>query len=117
MKHAVAGLIMLTVTGALVPSAVAERQQATPPQAMAGAGEAGKAKKRLSDAQIRQILIEASIAAYSGNCPCPYSTMRNGRSCGRRSAYSRPGGEAPLCYPKDVTAEMVQAYRVAHADG
>jgi hypothetical protein len=25
--------------------------------------------------------------------------MRNGRACGGRSAYSRPGGAAPLCYP------------------
>jgi hypothetical protein len=31
-------------------------------------------------------------------------TMRNGRACGGRSAHSRPGGAAPLCYPIDVTA-------------
>jgi hypothetical protein len=67
--------------------------------------------KRPTDAQIKQLLIEESIAAYSGNCPCPYSTMANGRQCGKRSAYSRPGGEAPLCYAADVTAEMVKAYR------
>lgn len=47
--------------------------------------------------QIRQ-----SIAAYPGSCPCPYSTDRAGRRCGARSAYSRPGGRAPLCYPADV---------------
>ena len=76
------------------------------------AGAEGK-KKGPSDAQIRQILIDESIAAYSGNCPCPYSTARNGSRCGRRSAYSRPGGEAPLCYAKDVTDEMVRAYREA----
>jgi hypothetical protein len=115
MKHVVAGLLVLAVSGALVPSAGAERREAVPLQAKDGAGEGGKAKK-LSDAQIRQILIDESIAAYSGNCPCPYSTMRNGRSCGRRSAYSRPGGEAPLCYAKDVTAEMVAAYRNANTD-
>lgn len=69
--------------------------------------------KKRSDAQIRQILIDESIAAYSGNCPCPYSTARNGSRCGRRSAYSREGGAAPLCYPKDVTDEMVQAWREA----
>jgi len=78
----------------------------------AGAGE----KKALSDARIREMLIQESIDAYSGSCPCPYSTARNGSRCGRRSAYSRPGGEAPLCYAKDVSDPMVRAYRDAHAD-
>jgi hypothetical protein len=37
--------------------------------------------------------------------------MRNGRVCGGRSAYSRPGGAAPFCYPSDVTAAMIESYR------
>ncbi len=78
------------------------------------AGAEGK-RKGPSDAQIRQILIDESIAAYPGNCPCPYNTARNGSRCGKRSAYSRPGGAAPLCYPSDVTNEMVKAYREARA--
>lgn len=36
---------------------------------------------------------------------------RNGSRCGARSAYSRPGGRAPLCYPSDVTDAMVEKYR------
>lgn len=72
--------------------------------------------KKRSDAQVRQILIAESIASYSGSCPCPYSTARNGSRCGRRSAYNREGGAAPLCYPKDVTAEMVQTWREAHPE-
>lgn len=76
----------------------------------------GATKKRLSDSQIKKVLIAESIAAYDGNCPCPYSRARNGSSCGRRSAYSREGGEAPLCFERDVTAEMVRAYREEHAD-
>lgn len=67
-----------------------------------------------SDAQIRQSIIRESIAAYSGPCPCPYNVMRNGRSCGGRSAYSRPGGAAPICYPRDVGAAEVAAWRRAH---
>ncbi|MFK7699343.1 hypothetical protein [Pseudomonas caspiana] len=63
------------------------------------------------DSAIVQLLIDDSIAAYSGNCPCPYNAMRNGRSCGKRSAYSKPGGYAPLCYKEDVTKAMVQEYR------
>jgi hypothetical protein len=88
---------------------------ATPLETSGAAPKGGKDKKKaLSDAQIKQILIDESIAAYSGNCPCPYNTARNGSRCGRRSAYSRPGGEAPLCYPKDVSAEMVREYRDSH---
>jgi hypothetical protein len=74
-------------------------------------------QKRLSDAQIKKLLIAESIAAYDGNCPCPYSRARNGSRCGKRSAYSREGGAAPLCYPNDVTVEMVQAYRDEHPEG
>ncbi|CDN51580.1 Hypothetical protein NGAL_HAMBI2427_57500 [Neorhizobium galegae bv. orientalis] len=33
-----------------------------------------------------------------GSCDCPYDVMRNGRLCGGRSAYSRPGGRRPQCY-------------------
>lgn len=64
-----------------------------------------------SDAQIRQEIIRQSIAAYPGNCPCPYNTDRAGRRCGARSAYSRPGGYAPKCYPRDVSDAEVRAYR------
>jgi len=64
-----------------------------------------------SDAEVRQRIIRESIAAYPGPCACPYSVMRNGRSCGGRSAYSRPGGYAPICYPRDVTQEQVAAWR------
>jgi len=80
------------------------------------AAAGGKQPKLPSDAQIRKILIDESIAAYDGSCPCPYSTARNGSRCGKRSAYSRPGGAAPLCYPKDVSDEMVQEYRSAHSE-
>lgn len=110
MKYAVAPLLMLTVLGGLVPTASAGDRDAT------GAEAQQSKPKRLTDAQIRQILIDESIAAYPGNCPCPYSTMSNGRKCGRRSAYSKPGGESPLCYPKDVTDEMVAGYREASPD-
>jgi hypothetical protein len=69
------------------------------------------AKTTLSDAEIKQQIIKNSIASYPGNCPCPYSVASNGSSCGRRSAYSKPGGYVPICYPNDVTPEMVGKYR------
>jgi hypothetical protein len=55
-------------------------------------------------------IITASLASYSGACPCPYNTMRNGRSCGGRSAYSKPGGYSPICYPQDVSQAMIDDY-------
>ena len=72
------------------------------------------AKPALTDEQIKQRIIQESIAAYPGNCPCPYNSDRAGRSCGRRSAYSKPGGYAPLCYPDDVGKEMVQDWKKQH---
>ena len=68
----------------------------------------------LPDAVIIGLLIKASLASYPGNCPCPYNNDRAGRSCGRRSAHSRPGGASPLCYPNDVTPAMIEAYRKRH---
>ena len=67
-----------------------------------------------SDAEIRQAIIRHSIAQYQATghpCACPYNSMRNGRSCGDRSAYSRPGGASPLCYANDVTDRMVADWR------
>ncbi|SFN66432.1 hypothetical protein SAMN05660284_02006 [Formivibrio citricus] len=69
------------------------------------------ARAPISDTQIKQQIIKDSLANYPGNCPCPYNTDRAGRNCGKRSAYSKPGGYAPLCYPKDVTQEMVEEWK------
>lgn len=68
----------------------------------------------LTAAAIAALIIEASRAEYHTGgrpCACPDDRMRNGRACGSRSAYSRPGGAAPLCYPNDVSADMIQQYR------
>ena len=65
----------------------------------------------LSDDKIKEILIKQSISAYPGNCPCPYFVDRAGRRCGKRSAWSKAGGYSPLCYPSDVTRQMIGSYR------
>lgn len=65
----------------------------------------------ISDAVIIQRIIAASLASYPGSCACPYSTDRGGRRCGKRSAYSKPGGYAPICYREDVTKAMIDAVR------
>lgn len=78
-------------------------------------GSACVPASQATDAEIRQALINASIAAYPGNCPCPYFADRAGRSCGRRSAWSRAGGYSPLCYPNDVNPEQIRNYRNSHS--
>jgi hypothetical protein len=68
----------------------------------------------LTDDQVRQQIIQQSIGDYRATghpCACPYDLERNRRMCGRVSAYSRPGGAAPLCYAQDVTAGMVADWR------
>ena len=64
-----------------------------------------------ADDLIKKQLIKESIASYSGNCPCPFNSDRRGRSCGRRSAYSRGGGKTPICYAIDVTDEMIKDFK------
>jgi hypothetical protein len=72
------------------------------------------AKAPQSDAVIKQRIIKQSIASYPGNCPCPYNSASNGSRCGARSAWSRGGGYSPMCFPKDVSAADVKAYRASH---
>lgn len=74
-------------------------------------GFANARQQAPSDDQIAERLIEESIASYPGPCACPYNSARNGSSCGRRSAYSREGGYAPLCFREDVADEDIQQYR------
>lgn len=87
---------------------------------LVGVGLLGAACQTISanftDAEIRQILIEESINSYSGNCPCPYNRASNGSRCGKRSAYSRPGGAEPLCYDRDVTDGMIERFRMRHSN-
>ncbi len=64
-----------------------------------------------TDTEVREHLISESLASYSGSCPCPYNMDSLGRRCGGRSAYSRPGGESPQCYPKDITDKDVRTFR------
>lgn len=60
--------------------------------------------------EIVRLIIERSIQNYAGSCPCPYNVDRGGRSRGRRSAWSKPGGASPICYEGDVTAAMVRSF-------
>jgi hypothetical protein len=71
----------------------------------------GKVEAVLTAAAIAAIIVQVSRDQYHQTrpCACPDDRARNGSACGGRSAYSRPGGAAPLCYPRDVTAAMIDA--------
>jgi hypothetical protein len=77
-----------------------------------------KVEAVLTAAAIAAIIVQASRNEYyaAGHpCACPNDRARNGSACGARSAYSRPGGAAPLCYPTDVTTAMIESYRQRRA--
>jgi hypothetical protein len=67
----------------------------------------GKEGTQVPNLKIKQRVIEESIASYPGNCPCPYNVTRNGSSCGGRSAWSRRGGYAPICYDRQRSGYVV----------
>ena len=79
---------------------------------------AAPAAPRLTDAQIRQRMIEQSIARYPGPGPCPYSVMRNGRTAGQMSRYSRPWSTTYRlkCFPADISDAEVRDWRRAHSE-
>jgi hypothetical protein len=68
----------------------------------------------LTAAAIAAIIVKASRDQYYATghpCACPEDRTRAGRRCGGNSAYSRPGGAAPLCYPTDISEAMIEDYR------
>jgi len=87
----------------------AERQAQAQAAAARRAEHAARAAR--SSQVIKERIIAESIDDYSGSCPCPYNTARNGSSCGGRSAYSRAGGASPLCYASDISDAMVEEYK------
>lgn len=70
----------------------------------------GSAHSQYSREQVVELIIQLSIAQYSGSCPCPHSQDRAGRRCGNRSAYSQPGGAHPVCYPSQVSDRMIEQF-------
>lgn len=87
-------------------------------QDLARAPSDSEPKKVLDDVAIAALIIAGSIAAYKAMgrpCACPGDQTRNGQRCGGRSAWSKPGGARPLCFPSDVTPDMIAAYRASKA--
>jgi hypothetical protein len=84
--------LLLLVCLAATPTSPLVAQEEAPARALK--------VKRLTDAQIKKLLIQASIDEYPGNCPCPYNQASNGSRCGKRSAWSREEG-----IPRSVTPQ------------
>jgi hypothetical protein len=97
-----------------IPSSPAPSPKADLPDKSVRSDTKRKVEVALTAAAITAIIIQASRDQYHAGgrpCACPDDRARNGSACGGRSAYSRPGGAAPLCYPGDVPAAMIEAYR------
>ena len=107
------------VAAIVSPPMVMAQVMVPPPNSSSGPSPTPPDNKRnaeaaLTAAAIAAIIIQASRDQYHATgrpCACPDDLMRNGRACGGNSAYSRPGGTEPLCYPTDVTATMIEQYR------
>jgi hypothetical protein len=70
--------------------------------------------QQLTDNRVRQRIMQESQAHYRGRCVCQYQTKdSHGRSCkGRHEVIkTKP---LPLCYPSQVTTEMVSDWRQHH---
>lgn len=69
-----------------------------------------------TDEEIKNLIIQESLNAYPGNCPCPYNRAANGSKCGKRSAWSKAGGYTPICYPEEVTPQMIDEWRARNGE-
>jgi hypothetical protein len=61
--------------------------------------------KEMTDAECASIIAQANRDAYyrtGRRCACPEDLATDGSRCGKRSAYSKPGGARPYCSPEDV---------------
>lgn len=87
-----------------IPAKINTAIQQAPPQRTVSVPSGAAVRQAKND------LIRQSLAAYPGSCACPYNSDRAGRRCGGRSAWSRPGGYAPICYSSDVTDSLLANY-------
>lgn len=95
----------LEITVALPPPAEAKTSEPEP----ANPGFTPEEEDRMN----KKVIVENSIKAFKGSCPCPYSVDTSGAACEKKSAY-KPGRVPPLCFESDVTAEMLAAYKTQY---
>ena len=82
----------------LSPKAIEEKPEQAEPVSL----ETPSPEPSIDPSPVASIDPDAPVReAVSGSCECPYDEDSRGRSCGGRSAYSRPGGADPICYESD----------------
>lgn len=127
MKRMLAGVVLLGAAYALIRAHHAHPPVATLPPDSSGVssvvdpaacGRGGLSSDGrcvgaggASNDEVRKKIIAESLRDYPGPCPCPEYLDHAGHRCGRRSAWSRPGGYAPKCYPSDVSDQDVADFR------
>lgn len=123
-RIAVAGRIVRVIIFSVLVGLIVHLPVAASAQQALGGPAAGvqtdtpEQRSKLTDAAIIAIVIAASVAAYKAMrkpCACPSDTMSSGALCGNRSAWAKPGGAKPLCFPADVTPAIIQAWRATKA--
>ena len=70
--------------------------------------------RQLSNDRVKDKILEETQARYANRCICPYMTRdANGRSCKGRHDLVKTKPQ-PVCYPRQVTAEMIGDWRRLH---
>jgi hypothetical protein len=96
------------------PAPISAPSVSAPPSTAAQSATEKREAAALSAVAIAALIVKESRSAYYATgrpCACPDDRTRNGHACGGRSAYSRPGGAEPRCYPTDVSEQMISDYR------
>jgi hypothetical protein len=60
-------------------------------------GSTASFKVQSSKADAALPVATEELLIFAGNCDCPDDTDAAGRRCGKRSAWSKPGGAQPIC--------------------
>jgi hypothetical protein len=122
-KGAIASIVVIVVAGmlAVVSAQVKQRfSHGTSPSTEQGANNSFP-----SDDEIKKMMIKEEAEAYfnrmqargnAGTCPCPYSINRAGNRCGDSSAYVKPRGESPWCYPKNISKAELESWKSANRE-
>lgn len=114
-KAAMAAVVSLAM---IFQPLVASAQRAPDALPQPGLKDGDEDRSKLTDIAIMALIIAATVATYKSTgkpCACPADKASNGSSCGGRSAWSRPGGAKPKCFPTDISADMIKAYRATKA--
>jgi hypothetical protein len=66
--------------------------------------------KPMTDDEIRVDILNGFLKSFEGECPCPTSVDKQGKTCGDDSAYFKTRGKV-ICFKRDISDADVNAYR------